>query len=483
MIAAIAAAAIATQAFEARILWVDATANLNWTLEPAKVKEFCENAKSSGFNELIVDVKPINGKILFAGEAGERFQSIRNISVPQNYDLLQEFITAGHRSGLRITAGFNVFSEGHSYFPGVGLAYQRREWQSRVAVPKYHLVLKDGKRIPLFLDAKRQLNPGEAKLGAEGVPIPGTNLFAEIALENAAPILRLDGQTQLAPLTEGYPEMVAVFVDPLAEGVRERIFSLVRRLAKYDVDGIAFDRMRFGGFYAGMGYAMREEFERRYGTVSFWPEDVFRANPIPGQPLLRGPRFPEWMQFRAEVIQEFLRDIRKVIAEVNPKLPVGSYVGAGWETYYEVGVNYAQDVPANPYPWAYDEYGLAGYAGYLDYLMTGVFYRVAMSVDPGVAPGRERFTVEGGSELMVKLAGESTLVYPALYGLDWEGNEEGLRSALRAARANGAGLMFFDASYIVKNNWWPIFKEEFAGAPETPAHALPSYPRRTIKKG
>jgi hypothetical protein len=155
---------------------------------------------------------------------------------------------------------------------------------------------------------------------------------------------------------------------------------------------------------------------------------------------------------------------------VNPKLTVGSYVGAGWETYYEVGVDYATDNPIAPYSWAGEEYGLSGYAGFADYLMTGCFYKVAKEIDPGVTPGRERFTVEGGAKLTAELAGDATHVLPSLSGLDWEGNEQGLRDAITAARKYGSGMMFFDAIYILRNNWWSVFEDAFRNAPKQPPY-------------
>jgi hypothetical protein len=470
---------------EARILWVDATANLAWTISPASVASFCEQAKTSGFNELIVDVKPINGKLLFKSSPTERFTSFRSIQVPGDYDLLATFSAECRKRKLRISAGINALSEGHSYFPGVGKAYESPGWQTLCAVPVYTVTLKDGTSMPLILEKAQKLKPGSLKLNeAGGIAIPGTSARAEAMAEDAARIASagiaaLQFKMALVPQTIAFPDMVAVFVDPLTDGVRERLSAILRSLASYDIDGIAIDRLRFPALTGGFGPAMRAAFEKQYGPVGSWPDSIFRATGDPARPMEKGPRFAEWMQFRAETVTELVRDMRAVLREMKPKWTVSTYVGAGWETYYEVGVNYGLDQASEPYEWSLPEYGLAGYARYFDFLMPGVFYRVARSVDPGVSPGRGRFTVEGGAKLMAKIAGSATLVYPALYGLDWEGNDDGLRSAIRAARANGKGVMLFDASYVVKNNWWGIFASEFKGAPATPPHALPSFPRKT----
>jgi hypothetical protein len=294
-------------------------------------------------------------------------------------------------------------------------------------------------------------------------------------------IASIESRTNLGYQYDVSPSTVAVFVDPLSPGVKQRFLEVIDAVSDYPIDGIVFDRLRYTTHTAGMGPAMRAEFEKRYGEVSFWPESVFAPAWPPSPELSKGPRYSEWMQFRAEVITELLHDAVTRIRSKDREIAVGSYVGSGWETYYSVGVNYATDVPAAPYDFAFDTYGLAGYAALLDFLTPGCFYKVALEVDPGVQPGRQRFTVEGASELMTDLAGDATLVYPALYGLDWEGNPDGLRKAIRACLKNGDGIMFFDAIYVIRNDWWKIFEEEFSEAALAP-HAMPSLQRKTRKQ-
>jgi hypothetical protein len=480
-----AALALSPVVLQARILWVDMSANLEWTIHADEVEAFCKRAAEVGFNEIVLDVKSINGKRLFGPPGPDRLTRFRGIAIPEGYDLLKVFAEAAHRHGLRICADFNVFSEGHSHFPGEGLAYENPAAQTQIATPYHEIVLRDGTVYQVSATGAPRDGVVVVAQGSEGVLLPEVGYRIRLTDADAARLAAVGiaqyryGMKTL-PQTVALPNQVAVFVDPLAPGVRERALELFRMAAKYPIDGIVFDRMRFSDLAAGFGPAMREAFEKRYGKVSSWPDSVLSANPVPGRPPLIGPRFAEFQQFRAEVITEFLRDAREAIHSVNPRLTLGSYVGGGWETYYQVGVNYATDRPEPPYPWARDEYGLAGYAAYLDYLMTGCFYPVAREVDATIQGRRERFTVEGCARLMVGLAGEGTLVYPSLYGLDWEGKSpEELKSAIRACLESGDGIMFFDAVYIRRNDWWEVFREAFGGAEAVAPHALRSYPRRT----
>ncbi|MEW5883284.1 MAG: alpha amylase family protein [Armatimonadota bacterium] len=472
---------------EARILWVDMSANLPWTLDPQRVAEFCENAANSGFNELVVDVKSINGKRLFGPPGEERLREFRGFAIPEEYDLLAVFADEGHKRGLRVSAGLNVFSEGHSHFAGVGMAYERPETQTVVAVPYHELLLNDGSTLTVSAEGEPRPGVLVTTSSESGIVVQEANSRVLAVPEDAERLASVGVREfrygmRLLPQTEALPSHVAVFVDPLAPGVTERMLSMVEQVARYPIDGIVFDRMRYADLASGMGPSMRAEFERIYGKTAHWPGSVLAANPVPGRAPIIGPRFAEYMQFRAEIINRFLAQAVATAKRVNPRLTVGSYVGGGWETYYQVGVNYATDEPEGPYPWALAEYGLAGYAGYLDLLMTGCFYPVAREVDATIQGRRERFTVEACAKLTTQLSGEGTLVYPSLYGLDWEGNVDGLRNAIQACLREGAGIMVFDAVYVVRNDWWGVFREEFGSRPAISPHALPSYPRRTHRR-
>lgn len=477
-----------TPQLEARMLWVDAGANLHWMVNPENVRQFCQQAKDALFNEIIVDVKPINGRILFNAPGEVRLTEFRGTHVPQGYDVLACFVKETRAVGLRISAALNTFSEGHNHFPGVGLAYEKPEWQALYAVPEAFALCQNGDTFKIATQGEPTpgtlaINQGEYHTRTpDGVPLKAHPDDQPKLLNN--PIVRIQCRVALQPQTQAAPQTIAVFVDPLHPGVQERMLRILRALTAYDLDGIILDRMRFPAHEAGMNTTMAEEFIKRYGPVSHFPQSIFQAewsNAAPYLRLVPGKRYADWMRFRAEVITQFAQRARQTIKEANPKIAFGVYVGGGWETYYEVGVNYAEDQPHPPYRWADAEYGLAGYAGWMDFLLPGCFYPVAREVDVTIQGERGRFTVEGAAKLMVRLAGSATRIYPTLYGLDWENNPDGLRQALRSARNIGLGVAFFDASYVIKNNWWNLFKEEFGFPGAIPPHALPSYPRKTIK--
>lgn len=67
---------------------------------------------------------------------------------------------------------------------------------------------------------------------------------------------------------------------------------------------------------------------------------------------------------------------RKEVKAANPKVSFGTYTGAWYPSYYEVGVNFASKKydPAKDFSWATPEYKNYGYAELIDLYATGNYY-------------------------------------------------------------------------------------------------------------
>ncbi|MCS2194165.1 hypothetical protein NXW20_00200 [Bacteroides faecis] len=67
---------------------------------------------------------------------------------------------------------------------------------------------------------------------------------------------------------------------------------------------------------------------------------------------------------------------RKEVKAVNPDISFGTYTGAWYPSYYEVGVNFAgnQYDPSKDFDWATPEYKNYGYAELIDLYATGNYY-------------------------------------------------------------------------------------------------------------
>ncbi len=406
---------------EARQIWVDASANWYWLVYPEKIKEFCANAKKAGFNEVIIDAKPIVGYTLYPSAIATQMTTWKGIQMPAGMDVLGTMVREAHAVGLRCLANFAIFSEGHSSFDRAGDIWNHPEWASIVAVPYW--------------------TDGVARLELESV---------------------LKQPKRNIPL----------FVNPLNEAVRKREMAIMIEVAKnYPVDGLVMDdRLRFEGIGGDFSAEMHQAFTGRFGEPGFWPGSILLPPLKHGEPPRRGPRWPEYQLLRTSIIRDFVGDLRQELYAAGSSVPVGCYVGAWYDKYESVGVNWASDLLPVQYPNAEPEMRFTGEADFLDFLCVGAYYS---SAEPYEQPDNKLQTVAGACQRAVEVAGASAFIYGTIYLNDYKTPDQ-LRKAIRAARENTLGISVFDASYIIKDNLWGVFEEEFKGLNNPPPHAAPS---------
>jgi uncharacterized lipoprotein YddW (UPF0748 family) len=139
------AQALARQAgLEGRVLWIDATANLDRVSTRAGVTAVLDRCRAARVNTVVVEVKALSGHVLYRSKIAPRLSQWRGKAYPE-FDLLQAMIEEGHRRGLKIHAAINTFSEGHKHFR-VGPGYQRPHWQATVYDVRRELVTMGGLR-------------------------------------------------------------------------------------------------------------------------------------------------------------------------------------------------------------------------------------------------------------------------------------------------------------------------------------------------
>ena len=499
---------------EGRTIWIDGTANLKWLIDRAKVHDFCQNAARVGFNELVFDVKPVSGQVLYKSAIAEPMTQWKGVQVPGDYDILQILLEEAHAVGLKVSASVNVFSEGHKLVPGAGVAYSHPSWQMITYVASRYLsipgdsisverlnavpvndqvsVYTEGKApAPKPETAERTLyialNPSLQVAGivwgnfvTEGIDVPDDWLVIMAVGSAAERFKNLTINTQVSftgkptfkPIVDSDTEGVAVFVNPLHPEVRSRELALIQEVtANYPIDGIVLDRMRYSNIHTDFSDITRQAFEMRYGKLGAWPQDIMEIDPMPGRSIKPGRLFSRWMEFRASVIRDFLTEAKSTVRLVKPNLPVGVYVGSWYDSYHEVGVNWASDLIDPPYEWASSTYRFTGYAGNIDFLYTGCYYKIPFAEDAPLYDADEGATVEASARRSVQLSGDSTFVYPSVYVLLYENDPQGLTRALQAAMGPSAGVMVFDASYVVDWNLWEIFAGVFKSSrPQAPHH-------------
>jgi uncharacterized lipoprotein YddW (UPF0748 family) len=285
---------------------------------------------------------------------------------------------------------------------------------------------------------------------------------------------RLRAQGRRLPVTDAQSEKIAAFVSPLHPAARAYELSLLKEVVdNYAVDAIVFDRMRFANIYNDYGDHSRAAFEKWLGKpAAHWPEDVLQFDPIPGEPMRKGPLYKPWLEFRAKVIRNFAREATEKLRAIKPLLQFGVYVGSWYHDYFGVGVNWGSEKYPVRFGWASDDYNEAGYAEFLDWVSTGCYYPIPTRDEARAQKRDDRFTVEGAADESVAAVQNSAPVYAGIYALDYDKRPHDFARAIDAAVRHSQGVMIFDLSYIYDYGWWNVLENAF-DRDAIPPHRVP----------
>lgn len=408
---------------ERNFLYFDATANFKRFSYKDSVVYYLHKAKDAGVTDVVIDVKPITGEVLYPSKIApvmvEWHGEYQSGEKDTSWDMLSLFIEEGHKIGLTVHASTNVFVAGHNFFDR-GVVYEdpsKAHWQTISYLP-----------------------------------------------------------AGMTPITEQKKKYSAM-LNPALEEVQEYELAILEELVTLypDLDGIVLDRVRYDGVEADFSDASRALFEAHMGKkVQNWPSDIFSWSQDEKPSRIDGPLFRAWLVWRAKVIHDFIYKAKDVIKAANPDIQFGDYTGSWYPTYYEVGVNWASKSydPSLDFAWAASEYKQYGYSDALDVFLTGNYYyevkkREAEKIDTtkvvrteaGQGLGKEHwYTVEGSAELVNRIVSDPSRVYAGIYVEQYKNDPEQFIKALRMCRAKSQGAMVFDIVHIVQNGWWEELK-------------------------
>ena len=399
-----------------RYLWIDAAANFPYYAnDAAAIAADCKRIAGMGFTDLIVDVRPTSGDVLFASQVAPPCKKAaawvnsryRWVERTADFDYLATFIAEGHDNGLRVNAAINTMVGGyHASIGDVGMVYDNPARKSWCAV--------------------------------DNLPSGLTNSLDD-------------------------PESGPRFLDPANPSVQSFLLDLLAELAAYKgLDGIVLDRCRYDDYNLDAGYsdAALEAFTTYLGdTPSAWPV-------MPqGQTYVSTPGALQrhWLTWRCRTIHDFVEKASAKVHSVAPGVRFGVYVGAWFSEYYRSGVNWTSpdyDLKKNEstYKWASAAYQQTGFADHLDFIFLGAYAGVN-----GIH-GSGEWTMEGFAKLGAKrLAG----AVPFAAGPD-VGNGSGFEAGHQEAIIpeivgtmldNSGGLFIFDLCHIRMFDYWDAFKQ------------------------
>ncbi|MBX3112063.1 MAG: family 10 glycosylhydrolase [Fimbriimonadaceae bacterium] len=421
---------------QGRLLWIDGTANIDLVADRARLGRFMKQAKDVGFNTVVYDIKPIVGRTLYPSEFAAPLTSWKGVAFPPGYNPLAEVLQAGHHVGLNVCVSMNAFSEGHSY--------------AKAAVGKPDSPFGDAG--PGYRWPERQA----VVLRSEPDPMDPTK---------AAYTFRPSGAVQ---------NQIPLMMNPFDQLVRDHVLVMVDEVARgYPIDGLLFDdRLRFTGLDGGFSPEARSALERKVGAVA-WPEDVYtvRHQPDKSTTIIPGKYFQDWLVVRAEAVKSFVTRARAVLKRARPAASFGVYAGSSYGHYYKFGSNYGSPDNRAGFPFLTSDYRKAGFAPWLDLLVTGCYYPTPTVASAQASGKPVGFTVEAGALVSVAAAYDATWTYAGVMLTDYTDRPAALETALRAATTNSEGVMVFDASHGI-DKFWPVFAKVFAKPAKAP-HNVP----------
>jgi len=508
-------AVVRAAGLEARIMWMDATANLDNLDTRAKVADVMERCRRANINTVVVDVKPLIGEVLYPSKVAPRLTTYRGKSYDPSYDLLRTALEEGHRRGLKVYANVNVFSEGHKLV-GRGPAYEKPEWQAVTYIPDRAIVTDEGSYTvwPVIGEAPpadsiavitpgagpaRNVRPNETySIVADGVVL--VTVASEAVAESTIPIppngfvlagagsagqwmadrlrpgvsVRWEMTDRLVPIVQALTERVSVFANPIHPEVRARELAIIREIAEnYEIDGIVFDRMRYASLATDFSDMSRQAFEKWAGvTIHNWPADIYQHSAHPTQDTIRGPYFKKWLEWRARVIRGFAEEATKTVRAARPSAKCAVYVGSWYPVYYGVGVNWASDEFNAQYDWMTDTYHQTGYAPLLDWLCTGTYYAEPFRAGAEKSGKDPDATVEAAAALSTRVVSDASYVYASISMSDYAGRPGPLLQALQAGSQESQGVMLFDLVYVIQHNQWGVLEQAFQ-QPAVAPHDVP----------
>lgn len=387
------------------MLWVDASANFSRFVSQDSISKYVMMAKECGFTHLIVDVRPTSGEVMYKGSAyADEIVTWKGVTRDNSWDYLSFFIQEARKNNLKIYAAMNTMTGGQNIM----------------------------RRGPVYT------NPEIAKLT--------TQLYTSTGM--------VDGKDD----SRG-----AVFLNPCDSRTQDYVLNIAKEIvAKYDIDGLMYDRCRYDNETADFSDVSKAAFEQylkdTYGRSGVkFPSDIFSYDS--NEKIVYGEYRKIWYEWRASVIHDFFYKSRTEIKKIKPDVDFATYTGGWYSSYYQEGSNWASNTydPVNEFPvWANSNYKKTGFAEALDYHLAGFYY--------ATIEGSGWWTISGGISNVKRINRGACPVISSLAPEEFRNNRSNLNKAVQVSMKNADGMMIFDFYHVREYNFWNEIKSGIQSA-------------------
>ncbi len=376
-----------------KYLWMCTEANFERFSSKDSIMFYLDKAKETGFNHIVVDVKGVEGKVMYESEVFPKLKEINGFKCDRDWDYLQFFIDEAKKRDMGVTVSASVFPAGSQY-RHLGPVYEDETVRQKTCL--------------------------------EYTP----NGMMKIEDDNTK---------------------VAAFLNPALPECREYALATIREiLEKYDFDGFCLDYCRYPGFESDFSEETRALFEEYIGEkVEHFPEDIFTY--APDGTRCPGKYYKQWWEFRSLVIHDFVKDVKKLIAEVKPSVQL-EYWAASWlHAIYTQGQNWSSknSTWSKEYEndWATSTYSKTAFAEHLDVFITGTYLEKVWGLD-------DNESIEYGLMRTNRDVAGACKVYGSIYAQNRNQFDDAVYVCLRDTE----GLMVFDIVQVIRYGLWDEIK-------------------------
>ncbi|MFQ5674988.1 MAG: alpha amylase family protein [bacterium] len=393
---------------KAAVLWCDPLKNFEQITTRDGIISLLDQAKDSGFRGIALVVKTNSGEVIYKnGKLAPRLLEWKGARLTIDFDPLQVFLVESKSRNLEIYAVFSVFAEGHLMERRGPIYGNHPDWQSTVYV-----------------------------------------------MDDEEPVLM--------PITEWSYGPIA-FANPVRKDVQNYEVSVINEFIKnYKVDRIIFDKMRFSGIESDFSDYSKQEFQKFLGPaqqLNWWPDDIYELRLVSDElERIPGQYYQEWIEFRAKTMQSFLKLLIDSIRKVDASVPISSFVGAWYPTYYEVGVNWASETNIPEEEWSSRDYYKTAQAEMLDSVIAACFFPRVTIEEAENVNADWWMSIEGSAAVANEVVNRACPVEAAVMVEQFKNNSGLFKKALATALDLDDGLYVYDFSQLEKYDYWGAVK-------------------------
>lgn len=374
------------------IVWIEADANFARLSTAGKMDSIFQKLYAMGARAVVMDVKGVSGLVSYNSSIAQQLKSWNGSTQAADFDYLKNAVTEAKKQGLKVFASMSVFSEGFNYY---GQKFGKVYTDTAISAVQSQVMTASGS-ISKISDVYTygMLNPAQ-------------------------------------PFAQSYE------------------LSLLKEVvSNYDIDGIVLDYCRYYDITSDFSDYSISKFQQWASLSNIKTADIVKSWKLSSdgtlEPDITGQYYNKWLEFRAQIIHDFVQTAHTAIKSIKPNLPVCAYVGAWYDSYYDVGVNWASDTydpSKDGYTWATGTYKNTGYAELLDMCMTGNY--------TPTLTGSGWWTVQGEISGTKKILNNANVYYGSIdIGNTQWANMDNLKQSVEMIIQQTKGIMLFDLVHI-----------------------------------